>query len=103
MRPGNIHSADGWEDMLCPVLARYPAEAKPSIIRRRFRADAAFAIPALFDLLEAESWGLPQQSSVTQVRMPMGSRESQFGLFHQTNTTRATSATQTIPFEWALP
>tara|TARA_R110000868_G_scaffold144700_1_gene364000 strand:- start:286 stop:546 length:261 start_codon:yes stop_codon:yes gene_type:complete len=63
LRPGNIHSADGWEDMLCPVLARYPAEAKPSIIRRRFRADAAFAIPALFDLLEAESWGLPQQSS----------------------------------------
>ena len=56
LRPGNVHSADGWEDLLRPVLARYTAEAKPSITRRRFRADAAFAIPALFDLLEAEGW-----------------------------------------------
>ena len=56
LRPGNVHSADGWEDVLPPVLARYSVEARPSIIRRRFRADAAFAIPALFDLLEAEGW-----------------------------------------------
>ena len=56
LRPGNVHSADGWEDVLKPVLARYSAEARPSIERRRFRGDAAFAIPALFDLLEAESW-----------------------------------------------
>ena len=56
LRPGNVHSADGWEDVLKPVLARYSAEARPSIERRRFRADAAFAIPALFDLLEAEGW-----------------------------------------------
>jgi len=56
LRPGNVHSADGWEAVLRPVLARYSAEARPSISRRRFRADAAFAIPALFDLLEAEGW-----------------------------------------------
>ncbi len=56
LRPGNVHSADGWADVLRPVLARYSAEARPSITRRRFRADAAFAIPALFDLLEAEGW-----------------------------------------------
>jgi len=56
LRPGNVHSADGWEDVLKPVLSRYSAEARPSIERRRFRADAAFAIPALFDLLEAEGW-----------------------------------------------
>ena len=56
LRPGNVHSADGWEDVLRPVLARYSASARPSITRRRFRADAAFAIPALFDLLEAEGW-----------------------------------------------
>ena len=54
--PGNVHSADGWEDVLRPVLARYSASARQSITRRRFRADAAFAIPALFDLLEAEGW-----------------------------------------------
>ena len=34
----------------------YAAKIRPSITRRRFRADAAFAIPALFDLLEAEGW-----------------------------------------------
>ncbi len=56
LRPGNVHSADGWEDVLRPVLARYSRTARPSITRRRFRADAAFAIPALFDLLEAEGW-----------------------------------------------
>jgi len=56
LRPGNVHSADGWEDVLKPVLARYAEKARPSIMRRRFRADAAFAIPALFDLLEAEGW-----------------------------------------------
>jgi len=56
LRPGNVHSAEGWEDLLRPVLARYTPKAKPSISRRRFRADAAFAIPALFDLLEAEGW-----------------------------------------------
>jgi hypothetical protein len=56
LRPGNVHSADGWEVVLKPVLARYSNEARPTITRRRFRADAAFAIPALFELLEAEGW-----------------------------------------------
>jgi len=56
LRPGNVHSAEGWEEVLRPVLARYTPEARLSITRRRFRADAAFAIPALFDLLEAEGW-----------------------------------------------
>jgi hypothetical protein len=56
LRPGNVHSADGWEAVLKPVLARYSIEARPAIKRRRFRADAAFAIPALFELLEAEGW-----------------------------------------------
>ena len=56
LRAGNVHSADGWGAVLRPVLARYSAEARPSITRRRFRADAAFALPALFDLLEAEGW-----------------------------------------------
>ena len=57
LRPGNVHSADGWEDVLRPVLARYSSDTRPSIIRRYFRGDAAFAIPTLFDLLEAEGWG----------------------------------------------
>jgi hypothetical protein len=57
LRPGNVHSADGWEDVLRPVLARYSTDTRPSITRRYFRGDAAFAIPALFELLEATGWG----------------------------------------------
>jgi hypothetical protein len=39
LRPGNVHSADGWEDVLKPVVARYQGTAQ-SIA---FRGDAAFA------------------------------------------------------------
>jgi hypothetical protein len=52
LRPGNVHSADGWNDVLKPVMARY---AKRNILRL-FRADAAFAIPALYGTLEAEGY-----------------------------------------------
>jgi hypothetical protein len=56
LRPGNVHGADGWENVLRPVLARCSTTARPSITRRRFRADAAFALPAPVDLREAEGW-----------------------------------------------
>ncbi len=46
----------GWEDVSKPVLARYSVEAQPSIARRGCRADAAFALPALFALPGAEGW-----------------------------------------------
>ncbi|MEL6206938.1 MAG: hypothetical protein AAFR47_16725 [Pseudomonadota bacterium] len=57
-RPSNVHSADGWDNVLRPVLRRYSVKARPSTKRRRFRVDAAFAIPALVDLLEAAGWTL---------------------------------------------
>ena len=52
LRPGNVHSADGWECVLKPVLSRYSAEGRPSITRRRFRADAAFAASCDTPLLD---------------------------------------------------
>ena len=52
LRPGNVHSADDWENVLKPVMARY---AKRDILRL-FRADAAFALPALYATLEAEDY-----------------------------------------------
>ena len=48
LRNGNVHSADGWRDVLDPVIARY-AERD---IMRFFRADAAYAMPALYERLE---------------------------------------------------
>jgi hypothetical protein len=49
LRPGNVHSADGWEDVLKPVVARYQASGE----RIAFRGDAAFAQPSMYDYLES--------------------------------------------------
>ena len=48
LRHGNAHSADGWRDVLDPVIARH-AERD---IMRFFGADAAYAIPAIYERLE---------------------------------------------------
>ena len=50
LRPGNVHSADGWREVLEPVVARYRHTMK----RRYFRGDAAFANPEVYEFLEAE-------------------------------------------------
>ena len=41
LRPGNVHSADGWESVLKPVVARY----KSRVSRIYFRGDAGFTNP----------------------------------------------------------
>ena len=50
LRPGNVHSADGWRAVLEPVIARYRGIVK----HLYFRGDAAFANPEVYKLLEAE-------------------------------------------------
>jgi len=50
LRPGNVHSADEWEDVLKPIVARYQGTVE-SIA---FRGDAAFAQPNMYEFLEAE-------------------------------------------------
>jgi hypothetical protein len=52
LRPGNVHSANGWKEVLEPVVARYRGKFK----RRYFRADAAFANPEVYEFLEAERY-----------------------------------------------
>src|ERR687885_1771132 len=52
LRPGNVHSDDGWRQVLEPVVARYRHGMK----RRYFRGDAAFALPGLHEFLEAEGY-----------------------------------------------
>lgn len=54
LRPGNVHSADNWQDVLEPVIKRYRWSG---LWRKYLRADAAFAIPELFDYLEANEFG----------------------------------------------
>jgi hypothetical protein len=52
LRPGNVHSAHSWREVLDPVVARY--RGRP--LRRRLRADAAFALPDVYEYLEAEEF-----------------------------------------------
>ena len=52
LRPGNVHSADGWRAVLEPVVARY----RERDLRRYFCADAAFANPEVYEFLEAEGY-----------------------------------------------
>ena len=58
LRPGNVHSADDWDDLLVPEIERQQAGGK----RVAFRADAAFAKPEIYDALE--------KRAVDYVRMP---------------------------------
>src|ERR1700682_2280975 len=53
LRSGNVHSADGWREVLEPVIARY----RDTVKRRYFRGDAAFANPDIYEFLEAEGMG----------------------------------------------
>jgi hypothetical protein len=52
LRPGNVHSAHDWRDVLEPVVARY----RDRNLRRYFRGDAAFAAPGIYEFLEAEGF-----------------------------------------------
>jgi hypothetical protein len=52
LRSGNVHSADGWCDVLEPVVERY----RERNLRRYFRGDAAFASPDIYEFLEAEGF-----------------------------------------------
>jgi hypothetical protein len=53
LRPGNVHSADGWRAVLEPVITRY----RGSVKHLYFRGDAAFANPEMYEFLEAEGIG----------------------------------------------
>jgi len=48
LRPGNVHSSNRWRELLEPIVKRY----KHHLGYRRFRGDAAFAIPELLLFLE---------------------------------------------------
>jgi hypothetical protein len=50
LRPGNVHSADGWRALLEPVIARYRGVVK----HLYFRGDAGFANPEVYEFLEAK-------------------------------------------------
>ena len=48
LRPGNVHSAEGWEELLLPEIECQQKLGKEVV----FRADAAFAKPEIYEALE---------------------------------------------------
>jgi hypothetical protein len=48
LRPGNVHSAEDWEEVLLPEIERQQGMGKEVV----FRADAAFAKPEIYEALE---------------------------------------------------
>jgi len=63
LRPGSVHSAAGWRDVLEPVVSRYRGTVK----RLYFRGDAAFANPEIYEFLEAEGYGYAIRLPTNQV------------------------------------
>jgi hypothetical protein len=61
-----VHTADGWEAVLKPVVARYQGK----VLRIYFRADAGFANPEVYEYLEAEG------SNMQSVCQPIASCRS---------------------------
>jgi len=52
LRPGNVHSADEWREVLGPVVERYRGQE----LSRFFRGDAAFAKPEVYKYLEPKGF-----------------------------------------------
>ena len=53
LRPGNVHSANGWRGVLEPVVSRYRGKGT----RLYFRGDGAFANREIYEFLEVEGMG----------------------------------------------
>ena len=52
-RKGNVQTADDWESVLAPIMARHRNRAIPKF----FRGDAGFTAPDIYRLLESEGEG----------------------------------------------
>ena len=96
LRPGNVHSADGWREVLEPVVSRY----RDRKLRRYFRAEAAFASPEVHEFLEAEGFlyaiRLPanrvlQQSIAHLLRRPVGRPPKEVRRYHASFSYKAQS------------
>ena len=63
LRPGNVHSAERWREVLEPVVERYQEKG----VRLLFRADAAFAKPEVYEYLESRDIGYAMRLPANEV------------------------------------
>ena len=99
LRAGNVHSADGWDDVLKPVVARYQRK----VSRIYLRADAAFAMPEVYEFLEAERIKYAIRLPANQIlqhrigyllKRPVGRPSNEVRRFHANFTYQAGSWTK---------
>ena len=78
LRPGNVHSADGWQELLEPVVKGYQKKG----LRLLFRGDAAFAKPELYECLEQGKIGyairLPANQVIQEQIQPLLERPTEW-------------------------
>ncbi len=78
LRPGNVHSAEGWQELLEPVVKGYREKG----LRLLFRGDAAFARPELYEYLEQEKIGyairLPTNQVIQEQIQPLLERPTEW-------------------------
>ena len=79
LRPGNVHCADGWEELLEPVVKRYQKKR----LLLLFRYDAAFAKPELYEYLEQKGSGTPCQKTGVSACRGVGDQENAEGILEQ--------------------
>ncbi len=63
LRPGNVHSAERWREVLEPVVKRYQEKG----VRLLFRADAAFAKPEVYEYLESRDTGYAMRLPANEI------------------------------------
>ena len=63
LRPGNVHSAERWREVLEPVVKRYQEKG----VRLLFRADAAFAKSEVYEYLESRDTGYAMRLPANEV------------------------------------
>ena len=63
LRPGNVHSAERWREVLEPVVKRYQEKG----VRLLFRADAVFAKPEVYEYLESRGTGYAMRLPANEV------------------------------------
>ena len=63
LRPGNVHSAERWREVLEPVVKRYQEKG----VRLLFRAGAAFAKPEVYEYLESRDTGYAMRLPANEV------------------------------------
>ena len=63
LRPGNVHSAERWREVLEPIVKRYQEKG----VWLLFRADAAFAKPEVYEYLESRDTGYAMRLPANEV------------------------------------